>query len=94
MPHRYSSVRLAATSWPDCDTGQTMSTSLPDRFHYDDDYDKEAHDRREMLRRLAMTPTDRVHDNAAAYRIWVIGQRNRARKLAEAHGSGPSDGSA
>jgi hypothetical protein len=48
-----------------------------------DDYDKEAHDRREMLRRLAMTPVERVRDNAAAYRVWVIGQKNHARKVVE-----------
>lgn len=69
-----------------------MSTAETGQHHYDDGHDKEAHDRREMLRRLAMTPTERVRDNAAAYRVWVLGQKNHARKLAEAHGSGPSDG--
>jgi hypothetical protein len=69
----------ATTSfWPACDTGKAMS-----EVDSHDDYDRRAHDRREIRRRLAMTPAERVRDNAAIYRLWVIGRKRHAQKVAE-----------
>ena len=58
-----------------------MSSPPPDRHHVGD-YDREAHDRREIRRRLAMTPAERVRENAAIYRLWVIGRKRHAEKVA------------
>ena len=48
-----------------------------------DDYDREAHDRREIRRRLAMTPVERLRANASVYKLWVIGRKRHAQRAAE-----------
>ena len=67
-----------ATICRPCDTGREMSET-----DSHGDYDREAHERREIRRRLAMTPAERARDNAAIYRLWVIGRKRHAQKVAE-----------
>jgi hypothetical protein len=40
-------------------------------------------DLRQVRWMLRLSPAQRVEVNRKAYRLWVVGQRNRARKLAE-----------